>query len=144
MKNPGKVFCIALIFGLTGFMSCESFDDLEITWVETTINGNPVYSYVTYGYSGGVRVSWIWHSKFMVTGEESGNIKITACGPENKESCKSFVESGKTYKISVTGSVSTSGSGCEVTLESPCFETIEIVTTDFETKVQEIEIEEVD
>ena len=119
-------------------------EDLQITWVETNIMGNPVYSYVTYEYSSGVRVSWIWHSKFMVSGEESGNIKISACGPKNSVSCKKFVESGKTYKISVTGSISTSDAECEILLDSPSFEPIEIISTDFQTKVQEIEIEEVE
>ncbi len=135
---------IALMLGLTGLTSCPNIDDLEITWVETTIMGNPVYSYITYGYSSGVRVSWIWHSKFIVSGNESGNIKITACGPENEVSCKKYVESGKTYKISVTGSVSTGGAGCDIYLESTSFETIEIVSTEFDTKVLEIEIEEAD
>ena len=144
MKNSGKVVLGALMIGLTGLTSCPNIDDLEITWVETTIMGNPVYSYVTYGYSSGVRVSWIWHSKFRVSGDESGNIRMTAYGPENKVSCNEYVEFGKTYKISVTGSISTEGEGCEIFLESPSFETIEIVSTEFDTKVLEIEIEEAD
>jgi hypothetical protein len=144
VRNSGRVVLIALMLGFTGLTSCPNIDDLEITWVETTIMGNPVYSYITYGYSSGVRVSWIWHSKFIVSGNESGNIKITACGPENEVSCKKYVESGKTYKISVTGSVSTGGAGCDIYLESKSFETIEIVSTEFDTKVLEIEIEEAD
>ena len=88
-------------------------------------------------------VSWTWHAKFMVPGDESGDIKITASGPDNKETCKKFVEAGETYKVSVKGSISSSGSDCEVFLESPSFETIKIVSTDFKTSVLEIEIEEV-
>jgi len=144
LKNFVKVFLLAIIIGLTGFTSCEKTDDIEITWVKTLVMGDFVNSYTTYGYSSGVMVSWTWHSKFMVSGDESGDIKITASGPDNKETCKKFVESGETYKVSVKGSISSSGSDCEVFLESPSFESIKIVSTDFKTSVMEIDIEEVD
>jgi hypothetical protein len=139
-----KVSLIAIIIGVAGFTSCETNEDIQISWVKTEVMGSLVNSYVTYGYSSGVRVSWTWHSKFMVTGDESGEIKITANGPDNKETCKEFVESGITYKISVTGSVSSKESSCDIYLESPSFETFKIASTDFETDVQEIKIEEAD
>jgi hypothetical protein len=144
MKKFVKVFLIAIIIGLTGFTSCEKNDDLQITWVKTTIMSSLVNSYITYGYGSGIRVSWTWHSKFMVNGDEDGEIEITANGPDNKETCVKFVESGITYKISVTGSVSSKESSCDVFLESPSFETFKIVSTDFKTNVQEIILEELD
>jgi len=144
MKKLLKVFLIAIIIALIGFTSCEKNDDLQITWVKTLVMGDFVDSYVTYGYDYGVNTSWTWHSKFMVTGDESGEIKITACGPDNKETCKKFVESGKTYKISVTGSVSQRESICDIHLESQSFETFKIVSTKYKTNVKEIKIEELD
>ena len=144
MKKLVKIFSIAIIIGLTEFMSCEKIADIQISWVKTNVMGSLVNSYVTYGYNSGVMASWTWHSKFMVTGDESGDIKMTAYGPDNKVTCKEFVESGITYKISVTGSVSTKESSCDVFLESPSFETIKIVSTNFKTNVQEIKIEDAD
>lgn len=144
MKKLVNIFLIALIIGLTGFMSCEKTDDIQIDWVKTTIGGNLVNSYVTYAYSGGVMVSWNWHGKLMVTGEESGEIKITAYGPDNEKTCKEFVQSGKTYKVTVKGGMSSSGSGCDIFLESSSFQTIKIISTDFKTSVLEIAIGEAD
>lgn len=144
MKKLVKVFLIAIIIGLTGFTSCEKADDLQIAWVKTTIMGNLVNSYTTYGYSSGVMSSWTWHGMFMVTGDKSGDIKITAYGPDNEETCKEFVVSGKTYKVNVKGSMSSSGSGCDIFLESSSFETIKIVSTDFKTSVLAITIGEAD
>jgi len=137
-----KIVLITLL--VIGLSSCRVYN-VEITWVKTNIMGNLVNSYVTYAYDHGVCVSWIWHSKFMVSGDESGDIKITAYGPDNKKTCKRFVESGETYNISVKGSMSSGGSDCDIFLESTSFETMKILTTtDFQTSIQEIKIEEVD
>jgi hypothetical protein len=143
MKKSLKAFLVILILVLTA-STCEKYDDIEITWVKTQVMSSSVYSYVTYGYDGGVRTTWIWHSKFQVDGETSGEIKITAKGPDNKETCIEFVEAGKIYKISVTGSVTTKEVDCEVILESPSFDTKTIVSTEFKTSIREIAIEEVE
>ena len=143
MIKSVKVILVVVIIGLTAY-TCEKNDDIEITWVKTTIMNSHVNSYVTYGYDSGVRASWTWHSKFKVDGEAGGEIKITANGPDNKETCQKFVESGISYKISVTGSISSKETDCEVYHESPSFETFTIVSTEYKTTIKEIVIEELE
>lgn len=131
-----------LVIGLIGLTSCPGpYNKVEATWLKINIYNHSVNSYTTYDYSQGVLVSWVWHGKLLITGDESGEIKITASAPSNKETCISFVESGREYEVTVKGSMSSGGSDCEIFIESPSFETREI-KTDFATHIQTVHIED--
>ena len=129
MKN--LILSVLLVCGLA---SCgETANEVDINW-----HGNPSFVYT---YSNGKPNSWTWKQTFSVDSETAVNMEITARCRDDKESGEMLIEPGVTYKLSVSG-------GCKdketssVHLDSPNFESIQIISSDYILTIWSVKIKE--
>jgi hypothetical protein len=111
-----RKFMVPSIIFLTLLLSAISCPDSyengpEITWTSG--------SSLSYSYSGGALSGFTANIKFVVTGEESGEIEVTAKLGDESKSCVSFVESGNTYSIRIPCMISKDGTTGSVIISCP-------------------------
>lgn len=107
---PLRLFVLLLI--LSSFSACEKYaSGPDIEWVQGWS--------MRYSYSGGVMSGVTLHKGFRVTGNKSGEIKITATIDSSTKSCVMFVEEGHQYTVSVACSLGKKGGSSTITLDSP-------------------------
>ncbi|MFO7998903.1 MAG: hypothetical protein R6U86_07980 [Bacteroidales bacterium] len=111
-KPPYPLRLFPLLLILFSFPACEKYaSGPDIEWVQ----GWSMH----YSYSGGVMSGVTLYKGIRVTGNKSGEIKITASIDGSTKSCVMFVEEGHQYKVSVGCSLGKKGGSSTITLDSP-------------------------